>query len=397
VARHLRPQAVRWRRAVLVLVVALGATALLIRPGAGDDDRTDQTVPPPAVAAPTLSGPSVSILAAGDILAHPEVWDQAARDGRGERDFTRIFERVRETISAADLALCHLETPLAPPDGPFRGFPRFNVPPKLAAGIASAGYDGCSTASDHAFDQGPEGVTRTLDALDQAGLGHAGTYRAKVDAGRPTIYDVNGVPVAHLSYTKDLAGVAPPAGMEWMANLIDPARVARDARAARAAGAQIVVVSMHWGTEYQHEPDVEQQTWARQVAASPDVDVILGHHTHVVQPIELVSGTWVVYGMGDHLARHPEPVNENRDGVMVRLTFTPAAANRWQVATIEALPTFVDLNPDIRVVDLERALADPRVSPGRRRIYEAAVERIQGHLLTRGADAAGLVVRGAAG
>jgi poly-gamma-glutamate synthesis protein (capsule biosynthesis protein) len=157
------------------------------------------------------------------------------------------------------------------------------------------------------------------------------------------------------------------------------------------------VASLHWGTEYEHEPDVEQQTWARAVAVLPDVDVVLGHHAHVVQPVERQSGKWIVYGMGNQIARHEEPINQNREGVMVRVTFTPAAeAKRWKVAAIEAIPTFVDLNPDIRVIDLERALADPAVPAGRRRIYEAAVDRIQGHLLTRGAGDAGLIVRGVA-
>ncbi|WP_433347745.1 CapA family protein [Micromonospora sp. CA-111912] len=337
----------------------------------------------------------MSVLAAGDILVHPELWQQARRDGRGEMNFAPMLAGARPAVTASDLALCHLETPLAPSGGPYIGFPKFSVPQEVVRGIKETGFDGCSTASNHSIDQGYAGVKRTLDALDRAKLGHTGTYRTASDARRPQIYQVEGARVAHLSYTKSFNGLRRPSGQNWVANLIDVAKIERDADNAREAGAEIVAVSLHWGTEYEHEPDVDQQTWARKVAEVRNVDVVFGHHAHVVQPVEKIGGKWIVYGMGNQIARHAEPVNVNRDGAMIRVTFGPTdSTKRWKVIAIEAIPTFVDLNPDIRLVDLEQSLADPALSPGRRRIYEAAVERIQGSLLTRAADEAGLVVRG---
>ncbi|MFG1778640.1 CapA family protein [Micromonospora sp. NPDC049051] len=353
--------------------------------------------PRPVGAPVQVDGRTVSVLGAGDILVHPELWDQARRDGGGQLDFGPMLAPVRQAVSAADLALCHLETPLAPPGGPYIGFPKFSVPREVVQAIKSTGYDGCSTASNHSLDQGQDGIKRTLDALDQAGLGHTGTYRTKRESGEPKIYRAKDVKIGHLSYTKSFNGLRPPAGKEWVANLIDVEAIRRDAAASREAGAEIVVVSLHWGTEYEHEPDVDQQTWARQVAAIEDVDVVFGHHAHVVQPIERIDGTWIIYGMGNQIARHAEPLNVNRDGAMVRVTFAPTRqTKRWKVVAVEALPTFVDLNPAIRLVDLEQRLADPALSPGRRRIYEAAVERIEGNLLTRATESAGLVVRGVA-
>jgi poly-gamma-glutamate synthesis protein (capsule biosynthesis protein) len=344
-----------------------------------------------------VDGRTVSVLGAGDILLHPELWDQARRDGDAGLDFGPMLAPVRRAVSGADLALCHLETPLAPPGGPYVGFPKFSVPREVVPALKDAGYDGCSTASNHSLDQGRDGIKRTLDALDQAGLGHTGSYRTERESRTPKIYRANGVKIGHLSYTKSFNGLRPPAGKDWVANLIDVSAIQRDAAAARDAGAEIVVVSLHWGTEYEHEPDVDQQTWARRVAAIDDVDVVFGHHAHVVQPVERIDDTWIVYGMGNQLARHAEPLNVNRDGAMVRVTFGPGGeTKRWKVVAIEALPTFVDLNPEIRLVDLEQRLADPSLSPGRRKIYEAAVSRIEGNLLTRAADEAGLVVRGVA-
>lgn len=377
------------------MAVALAATGIYLVGPWSVESPVPTGRPRPMGDPVEVPGRTVTVLGAGDILVHPELWDQARRDGRGQLDFAPMLAPIRPAVDSADLALCHLETPLAPPGGPYVGFPRFSVPREVVQGIKSAGYEGCSTASNHSIDQGYEGVKRTLDALDAAGLGHTGTYRSARDATRPRIYPVDGVRVAHLSYTKSFNGLRPPAGRAWVANLIEVDEIRKDAARARSAGAEIVLVSLHWGTEYEHEPDVDQQTWAREIAKIKNVDLVFGHHAHVVQPVERIGDKWIIYGMGNQLARHAEPINTQRDGVMMRVTFGPAeATKRWKVSAVEALPTFVDLNPDIRLVDLERALADPDLSPGRRRIYEAAVDRIQGSLLTRAADEAGLVVRG---
>ncbi|WP_343868579.1 CapA family protein [Dactylosporangium roseum] len=380
-----------------VIVVAAAAFAAY-RIGPWSVAATPEVGTPRPLGTPvSVGGRSVSIIGAGDILLHPDLWNQARHDGGGTMDFTPMLAGVRDAVGSSDLALCHLETPLAPPGGPYTGFPRFSVPQEVVKAIKSTGYDGCSTDSNHSIDQGYDGIKRTLDTFDQAQLGHSGTYRSADEAKRPRIYEVKGVRVAHLSYSKDFNGLQRPAGQEWVANLIDPKKIEADAAVARSAGAEIVVVSLHWGTEYVHEPDVDQQTWARAVAGLRNVDFVFGHHAHVVQPVEVISGKWIVYGMSNQIARHEQPINENREGVMVRVTFTPAAeAKRWRIAAVEAIPTFVDLNPDIRVVDLERALADSALPPARRRIYEAAVDRIEGYLLTRGADQAGLIVRGVA-
>ena len=162
----------------------------------------------------------------------------------------------------------------------------------------------------------------------------------------------------------------------------------------KAAGAKIVVLSMHWGTEYQHEPDSDQQTWAQEVIAHPSIDVVFGHHAHVVQPVENINGKWVIYGMGNQIARHLEPINENREGAMVRVRFTEQASGAWQVSAVEAIPTWVDLNPDIRLIDLPEAIADPATPESKRVIYRAALQRIAGHLDSRGAVLAGMKIAG---
>jgi hypothetical protein len=374
-------------RTALGLIVVAGAVT--VATNAMGLWQLDEPADPPAKVRPVakpvaVNGKTVTILGAGSILPAPEIWDQARRDGGGSAlNFAPMLAGARKAVSGADLALCHLSAPLAT-TGPYAGPPRYNVPADIAKAIAATGFDGCATASEHAFDQGTAGVARTLDALDKADLGHAGTARSKGESKKPQIYKANGVKVAHLSYTLALNGQKVPAERGWVVSRPSAEQIKNDARDAREAGADIVVVSVDWGTDGEHEPDVDQQNLARTIATMRNVDLVLGHGAHVAQPVERIEDKWIVYGLGDFDARHPQPVNDNREGSMMRITFSPSdEEGRWKVAAIEAIPTFIDLNPDIRIVDLEQALADPSVPAGRRKIYEAAVERVESHLQTR--------------
>jgi len=177
---------------------------------------------------------------------------------------------IRSALTAVDLAVCHLETPLAADDRHVSGYPTFNAPPELADAIHATGYDSCSVASNHAMDQGPRGVAATLGALDRVGVGHAGTARSAAEATRPEIHVVNGVQVGLLAYTYGLnGGDTRPAGQPWLVNLISPRRILADAHATKRAGAQFVAVSLHWGTQYQVAPTAGQRALARALLASP--------------------------------------------------------------------------------------------------------------------------------
>lgn len=354
---------------------------------------TLSTSPSPS-AAP--AGPrEVTILGAGDVIAHPPVWEQARRDNGGKGfDFFPIFEGVSATVAEADLALCHLETPIAPAGAEPSGFPLFNAPPEVLTGIKKAGFDGCSTASNHVLDRGFDGVKRTLDAMDAAGLGHAGSARTAEEAATPKIYDVGGVNVAHLSYTYGFNGLKPPVGKQWASNLIDPAAIKEAARKAREAQADIVVLSLHWGTEYKHLPNADQERWAKEVLAGPEVDLVLGHHAHSVQALEQIGEKWVAYGLGNQVARPSEGVDKSREGVMLRVTMTERAPGVWRATKVEAIPTWTEWTPKVRIVELPKAAQDQARSASARKTTQATLDRIAGYLRLRGADRGGLVVVG---
>ncbi|GAA2706466.1 CapA family protein [Micromonospora olivasterospora] len=338
----------------------------------------------------------LTVVAAGDLLVHPPLTEQAAADaqaaGRTGHDFTQVLGAIRPRVSAADLAICHMETPLADPQGPFTGWPAFSVPPELADAAAWAGFDTCSTASNHSRDTGLEGITRTLDNLDRVGLRHAGTARNTDEAARPTIMDVAGVKVAQLSYALSFNDIPLPSGKPWAANLIDRDAILTAAHQARATGAEIVILSMHWGTEYQNAPNDDQLDLARELLASPDIDLIIGHHVHVVQPFEKIGRKWVAYGMGNLTARFDDSSPENtQDAVVPEFTFTRTAPGSWEVTGVSVLPTWMEYRPAARVVNLVSAAKDPAVSAGQRAHYAEIEKRINGYVGMRGAFEAGLL------
>jgi hypothetical protein len=340
----------------------------------------------------------ITVLGTGDIIAHQPVWEQARADNGGKGyNFLPIFEGVSPTISAADLALCHLDNPIAPAGAAPAGFPLFNSPPELLDGLKQMGFDGCSVSGNHQLDRGFDGVKRTLDAFDKAELGHAGGARTEEEAMTPKIYDVHGVKVAHLSYSYGFNNLKPPAGKEWAVNPIDPAAIKAAARKAREAKAEIVILSLHWGTENKHLPNADQERWAKEVLAGPEIDLILGHHSHSVQAMEQFGEKWVSYGLGDFVARSTEGLESQREGVMMRMTLTEVGPGAWRVTKAEAIPTWTEYTPKLRVVELPKVAVDQARPASARRTFQATLDRIAGYLRLRGANLGGLAVVGASG
>ncbi|GLV85606.1 lipoprotein [Streptomyces lavendulae subsp. lavendulae] len=363
------------------------------RPAGAPEGSTGATAP----AAPgTAKG--FTLVASGDVLPHTSIIERAAADAGGDGyDFRPMFSGVKPVVSAADLALCHMETTYGEDGGPFSGYPAFVSPPAVADALKDAGYDGCSTASNHTLDDGADGLKRTLDRFDKVGLGHAGSARTAAEAARTTFYTAGSAKVAHLAYTYDTNGYPMPDGQPWAVNLMEPDKIIADARLARKAGADVVLVSLHWGTEWQTEPDETQLSLGKTLTASrtggrPDVDMILGTHAHIPQAYEKVGGSWIVYGMGDQVAGEMFNHSGARDmrgnyGSIGRFTFAPPAApgGRWQVTKAEFIPQMMDLSTG-RIVNLPAALAE---EPGQSE-YETAQEAVTEAVLSRGAAKDGL-------
>ncbi|MFF6911208.1 CapA family protein [Streptomyces sp. NPDC012466] len=379
----------RSRQVALALTVVLAAGAAC---QARDHDKPDRGRPAPAAAGPR----GFTLVASGDVLPHSPIIDRARFDAGGTGyDFRPMLAGIRSVVSRADVSLCHMETVYGA-NGAYTGYPTFKSPPEVARALAATGYDGCSTASNHTLDDGADGIRRTLDALDRAGVRHAGSARTEEEAGTATVLRAGPAEVAHLAYTYDTNGLPLPDGQPWAVNLIDEARIVADARAARRAGADVVLVSLHWGTEWQDAPDDRQLALARSLTAArtggrPDIDLILGTHAHVPQAYEKVNGTWVVYGMGDQIAgemTNHEGAKDPRgnQSTLGRFTFAPPArpGGRWEVTKAEFVPQLFDVDAG-RVVNLNRAIAQGAD-------VRAVRDRIRDVVLSRGAAGDGLVM-----
>ncbi|TLM86332.1 CapA family protein [Pseudarthrobacter sp. NamE2] len=316
----------------------------------------DPVTEPPATAAPTptpgkgLGCPVLrctTVLVTGDMLVHDELWHQAQQDaaaaGKPGLDFVPLLEGQRRYISNSDLAVCHQETPVAGPEGPFSTYPSFNVPPQIIAAAKEVGYQACTTASNHTIDRGTDGLLRTLDALDAAGLKHTGSYRTENESAGILILQTPAAKVALIQATYGLNGLV--AEYPWQVDMLDaPAMIAKAERA-RAQGADIVLAAMHAGDEYSSAPNAQQLDVAHALADSGQFNLIYGHHTHSVLPIENYNGTWIVYGLGNGVTELSPTYTVNNEGLLVRAQFGQDESGKWSVTDLAWAPSVIVSNP----------------------------------------------------
>jgi hypothetical protein len=202
----------------------------------------------------------------------------------------------------------------------------------LAAGVRATGFDRCSTASNHSNDLGADGITSTLDALDDAGLTHTGTARSPAEATVST-FVVDGVRIAHLSYTR--ANNSPPPEGWRLTQATSPAAVAADVAAARAQGAAVVILSIHLQQEMLTAPTAADRAFDTELTRLADIDLILHHGPHVVQPVERVNDTLIYWSLGNHISgmgmpnrgKYADP--RTLDGLMATVRFTRRTDGSW--------------------------------------------------------------------
>jgi len=313
----------------------------------------------------------------GDTLVHSPLVNRARANAAGNGyDFAPMFARVAPILSAADLAVCHLESGVAPVGQPLSTYPLYGIPPQIADGLATAGYDRCSTASNHTIDRGTAGIDATVEALERAGLSQAGMARTP-DEAVATLVEANGITVAHLSYTYGFNGAHLPRDEPWRSNLIDVANIVAAAADARARGADVVVLNLHWGTEGSSDVNRQQREVAEAITSTGVVDLIVGEHAHVIQPIEQVNGTWVVFGMGNFLSNMPTGTfpAKTQDGMIVSVSFREQTDGTFAVDRPVVIPTWVDRRDGFVIRPVLADLADPGVSAATKDALYASLQR----------------------
>lgn len=301
---------------------------------------------------PPLPAPAeATLVAVGDIMMHTPQLPGARNPQTGEYDFSGFFAPLADTFTKADWAVANLETPIAGDQLGFPGYPRFNAPVALADAIAGAGFDIVSTANNHSLDQGFAGLAHTVQTLRDKGLHPIGTADTAEAAAALTVVEKNGIAGAFLSYTYGTNGIPVPEDKPYAIQLMDDKRMTAEIRKAKQAGVDVVVVSLHFGTEYQRMPNAEQRRVAR-LCIEAGADVVLGHHPHVVQPYETVQVTdddgtarqgLIMYSLGNFISNQFGDYKEY--GALLKVTFRKTfQADGTAVTTIahfDAIPTWV--------------------------------------------------------
>jgi poly-gamma-glutamate synthesis protein (capsule biosynthesis protein) len=282
-----------------------------LAPGPAEVADAPPPAPPPP---PYVDLARATVVAVGDTMMHGSVQSAARQVNDATKEtpstnhegYQALFAGVAGLVSAADLAFTNLETPIAPKTGRPVIPMVFNAPPSVLGALAATGFDVVSTANNHSWDQGVKGLLETHDHLDASPLVRVGTGANCAEARAHHLFERNGVKIALIGsctlYNQDL-GAGPDRPCVYT---LTPESALAEVQVARDAGADLVVLSVHWGVEYATSPMAEQRDWARQLVEG-GVDVILGHHPHVLQPVELIEAAdgrtgLVAYSLGNFIS-----------------------------------------------------------------------------------------------
>ncbi|WP_439183194.1 CapA family protein [Carboxylicivirga taeanensis] len=255
---------------------------------------------------------TISLVFMGDVMGHDSQINSARIGNTDTFDYNSCFKFLRHDIESADVAIANLEVTLAGP--PYKGYPAFSSPDTLVDALKYAGIDAVVMANNHCVDRRKAGLERTCDILDKKGLPRTGVFKDSIDRVRhnPMIIEKKGFRLAFLNYTYGTNGIR--VQTPNIVNLIDTSVIARDIESAKRKRVDEIIVCMHWGWEYQTQPNPEQKRLAKWLG-SKGVKIIIGSHPHVLQPVKLQYGpngkSLVAYSLGNFISnQRPAP----RDG-----------------------------------------------------------------------------------
>ena len=305
----------------------------------------------------------------GDTLCHnTQYWD-AYNSKTDEYDFSYVYEDIKNYTLSSDITIGSLETTFAGKEKGYSNYPTFNTPDSLATALKDIGIDVVSLAGNHALDYGYTGLCRTIDVFDNIGLSHLGTYKTAEDQEKILIKDVEGVKIAFINYTYGTNGIPLPSVKEFCVNLIDKDFIKKQINQAKEQNVDMIVACMHWGTEYRTTANSEQKDLANFLFEN-GVDVILGNHPHVLEPMEkktitLQDGTtkdvFVVYALGNFTADQRDEIT--RDSAILNLTITKNSDSKISIDKVNYVPIYMYKNTNVsthkfKILDIEKTIKD---------------------------------------
>ena len=305
-------------------------------------------IPPPGAREPEIE--KIKITAVGDFLMHMPLIRTSYDPAANAYSFKKMFKEVEPLLKDSDFTIANLETTLSGPETGYSGYPIFNCPAQLAHDMKTMGIDMVSTANNHCLDKGLQGLTKTLDNLDAAGLKHLGTYRTPDEKNEPMLVDIKGIKVGFINYTQSTNGILVPSGSGHAVNIIKREDMLSEIQLLREK-ADIIVAILHFGTEYQRSPNDFQKILVRELFEG-GVDIVLGGHVHVVQPMEWQtvlregqeSRCFVIYSLGNFVSNQTWRYSDC--GIILNLYITRKPGEKARLESVDYVPVWVDSYPE---------------------------------------------------
>ncbi len=290
---------------------------------------------------------SFTLSAIGDIMCHNTQYIDAYNADTDTYDFSYVFENISLYTKTADICIGNLETTFAGEDVGYSSYPTFNTPDELAYELKDIGVDVLSTAGNHALDKGFDGLSRTIDVLNDADISHLGTYKSKEEQDKTLIKYVKGLKIAFVNYTYGTNGIPVPSDKQFCVNLIDENLMKEQIDRAKQEEPDIIIACMHWGTEYKTTQSSTQEDLADFLFKN-GVDIILGTHPHVLEPMEkrtvtLEDGTtkdgFVIYSLGNFIA--DQNAEYTRDSIILNLDITKHSDGNVTIDNYDYVPIYM--------------------------------------------------------
>jgi poly-gamma-glutamate synthesis protein (capsule biosynthesis protein) len=288
---------------------------------------------------------TVAITSVGDLMCHiPQI--QYATVKSDSFNFSPVFSFIKKYWQNSNLVIGNLETVIAGADKKYSGYPLFNSPSEFVKALKYSGFNLLTTANNHALDRGINGAFNTLEIIRQSGINYEGTFNSPLDKDSIRIFDLQGIKVAVLAYTYGVNGNYIPKGYNFIINLIDSLQIKNDIKTSRKEGAEIVLVYFHFGTQYKRQPDTYQKDIVKK-AIQYGADIILGGHTHVLQPCEyyktnnakLDSG-FVIYSLGNFISNQMWRYSDAGVVLTIKLTKNITTGS-ISLTSVGVIPTYV--------------------------------------------------------
>ncbi len=291
----------------------------------------EKEIPKVEIEEPKVTETSLSLIMVGDCLIHGAIYDDA-KTTNGSYDFSKMLELVKPIIQSYDLAFYNQESILGGVELGLSSYPRFNAPKEVGDAFLDLGFNLVSLANNHTLDKGKEGIYSSLDYWrNKENIMTAGSYSSEENRITPNIMEKNGITYALLAYTTTTNGLNTFKDEPYLITVYDEELVKADIERLRDK-VDLLMVSMHWGEEYTHTPTTEQKDIAEYLA-SLNVDIVIGHHPHVVQPIDFIDDTMVIYSLGNFIASQ-YGINK-LTGLMAGITVKKTTIDNQTTITLE--------------------------------------------------------------